>query len=71
MAVCSENLVHAHSQLLKLSFAARNSGVEVVTACSDDSGILGIVHSLSQTYSAHTNMELALPSIVEDAPQIV
>ena len=39
MAVRSENLVHAHLKLLELSFA-RNTGVKLVAACSDDSGIL-------------------------------
>ena len=70
MAVRSENLVHARSQLLELSFA-RNGGGEVVTACSDDSWILWIALVLSQSYSGHANVELALPSIVEDALQIV
>ena len=40
-------------------------------ACNDDSGILWIVLVLSQSYSGHANVELALPSVVEDVPQIV
>ena len=69
MAVHSEYSAHARSQLLELSFTS-NGGEEVVTACSDDSGILRILLTLSQTSSAHANVELALPSIVEDTPQI-
>ena len=70
MDVRSENLVHAHLKLLDLSFA-KNTGVKLVVACSDDSGILWIALVPFQSYSGQANMELALPSTVEDAPQIV
>ena len=70
ITICSENLAHTCFEILELSFA-RNSGEEVVAACSDDLGILWISLVLSQTYSGHANMELVLPSVVVDAPQIV
>ena len=70
MAIHNEYSAHARFQLLELSFTS-NGGEEVVTACSDDSGILQIALTLSQTFSTHANVELALPFIVEDTPQIV
>ena len=68
MAIQSDNLAHAHSQLIELFLL---DGSKVVTACNDDSGILWIALFLSQSYSGHANEELALPSIVQDALQIV
>ena len=68
MAICSEDLEHACSQLLNLSFA-RNGSKELVAACSDDSGILLI--ALVPFQSCFEYMVLVLPSVVEDAPQIV
>ena len=70
MAICSENLAHTRSKLLEFSFA-QNGGKELAAAHSDDSGILQIALVPFQSYSGHPNVELAIPSIVEDAPQIV
>ena len=63
-------MAHTRLQLLQLSFA-RNGSKELVTTCNDDSVILWIALVPFQTYSGHTNMELDLPSIEEDAAQIV
>ena len=55
----------------KLWPTASVTALHYAAACNDDSGILWIALVVSQSYSGHANVELALSSIVEDAPQIV
>ena len=59
MAVRSQNFAHARSQFLELYFVW-NSSEELVAGCNDDSGILQIALLFIESYSGHTNVEIAL-----------